>query len=287
MFRLTIAGEDWATPALPNTEDSEAEVWWQENGAVYAHGFTVDGQHVLQLPHIGSFRFRGDEAGVVAAPDPSVPPELLLNAYHRWVLPMAFYVRGLEVLHASAVVAGGRVVVLCGVSRVGKSTIAYGLSRRGYLLWADDAVVLEISGPCIRGVPLPFEIRLRAASISFFHAERADSSICPRQDSVDHAGGHPVSIAAVFVLSRTPDKDDGLALKAVRCSSAEAFPAMLAHACWFSLKNAERKRRMVEHYLAVAARLPVFEIRFPTGLERLGAILDVIEDTVHTVLSGS
>lgn len=286
MLQLTIAGADSVTPAPPDTDDSEVEVWRQEDGAVYVYSITVDGQHVLQLPHIGRFHFGGDEERVTVVPDPSVLPESLLDAYRRCVLPMALYARGRAMLHASAVVVGHRVVVLCGVSRAGKSTIAYGLSRRGYALWADDAVALDVSGSWIRCIPLPFEIHLRAASASFFHAEPAGSQIRSSRDSGNHSGKQPMSVAAVFVLGR-PHRDDGLACKTARLSPAQAFPAVLAHAWWFGLKDVERKRRMVEHYLGVAARLPVFEIRFPTGLERLGAILDVIEDTVHTVLSGS
>src|SRR5829696_203522 len=52
----------------------------------------------------------------------------------------------LETLHASAVVAPAGVVAFCARSATGKSTLAASLHRRGYDLWADDAVVWTPAG---------------------------------------------------------------------------------------------------------------------------------------------
>ncbi len=60
-----------------------------------------------------------------------------------------------------------------------------------------------------------------------------------------------------------------------------AFAAVLANACCFSLREEERKRRMMHHYLELTARVPVWEVRFRPGLERLPAILDGIERAVR------
>jgi hypothetical protein len=46
------------------------------------------------------------------------------------------------------------------------------------------------------------------------------------------------------------------------------------------MRDVERKRLMVERYLGLSARLPVFEIRFRPGLDVLPAILDRIEQRV-------
>ena len=48
-------------------------------------------------------------------------------------------------------------------------------------------------------------------------------------------------------------------------------------------QDAERKRRMINHYLELVAKVPVFEVSFPSGLENLPATLDAIE----TVLAES
>jgi hypothetical protein len=62
------------------------------------------------------------------------------------VLPFAAAVRGLEVLHAGAVVIGGRALLLLGASGAGKTTLALALRQLGAGFLADDAVALERSG---------------------------------------------------------------------------------------------------------------------------------------------
>jgi hypothetical protein len=62
------------------------------------------------------------------------------------VLPFAATVRGLEVLHAGAVVIGGRALLLLGASGAGKTTLALALTQLGAGFLADDAVALERAG---------------------------------------------------------------------------------------------------------------------------------------------
>jgi hypothetical protein len=62
------------------------------------------------------------------------------------VLPFAATVRGLEVLHAGAVVIGGRALLLLGPSGAGKTTLALALTQLGAGFLADDAVALESAG---------------------------------------------------------------------------------------------------------------------------------------------
>jgi hypothetical protein len=56
-----------------------------------------------------------------------------------------------------------------------------------------------------------------------------------------------------------------------------ALTALLAHACAFNLADLDRKRRMVAQYLALAARVPVFEAVLQPGLEPLSELLDQLE----------
>lgn len=52
--------------------------------------------------------------------------------------------RRLLVLHGSAVEVGGESVVFCGPSGIGKSTLAAGFHKRGYLFLADDLCAVAI-----------------------------------------------------------------------------------------------------------------------------------------------
>jgi hypothetical protein len=278
MLKLTIARADAANPEPPDVAGSDVEVWRDHDGTVLAYGHIVDGLHRMYLPGLASFCFGQDVEGVTALPHWPVREDLILDAYYRTVLPMALQVRGLEVLHASAVLTPRGVVALCAVSGTGKSTVAFGLSQRGWPLWADDAVAFETSEPGARAIPLPFGTRLRPGAAAFFGQDTAVTRPRP------HSGeGQRVPLAALLVLNRTHDGSDGAAVRIRQLSSAQAFVDVLAHAYCFSLQDLKRKQSMMHHYLDLVARVPVFEIRLRSGLETLPASLTDIGRLISSV----
>ena len=60
-------------------------------------------------------------------------------------------------------------------------------------------------------------------------------------------------------------------------TSSTAFRSLLTHAYCFDPDESERKRRMVEAYLSLTQRVPVFRIGVTAGLEHLPKLLDAIE----------
>src|SRR5919106_5320553 len=136
------------------------------------------------------------------APEVEVWRDSILDAYYRSVLPMALQAQGAEVLHASAVLTPRGVLALCARSGTGKSTLAYGLSRRGYPLRADDAVAFENSGAQINVRPLPFSIRLRPDAAAFFDQAHVPLSLALMPDSVTQVEERLTPLAALIVLER-------------------------------------------------------------------------------------
>lgn len=226
----------------------------------------------MDVPGVASFGFAIPTESVMAVPHPPTRPELIRVTYERSVLPLVLQAGGAEVLHASAVYMREGVVALCGDSGVGKSTTAMALSRRGHPLWADDVVALDLTGRHPEVMPLSFELRLRAEAASFF-GEKPGATRRLRPSGTPGNGAEPARLVALCVLSR----DDDLGGIAVERLGAAAIPALLTHAYCFSLQQALFKRRMMEHYLELVGRVPVFAVRFRPGLERLPAIADVIE----------
>jgi len=167
------------------------------------------------------------------------------------------------------------VIALCGLAETGKSTIAFGLNRRGYPLWADDTVAFEVSGCCASAVSLPFSMRLRPPSAALFEV---DSNRAPVAQHDIPPGAKTVPLAAVCVLRRS----DGVTpVAARRLGLTEAFAALLDHSCCFTPQDEERKRRVIHNYLDLAAGTPTFDICFKPGLENLPAILDTIEELLR------
>jgi hypothetical protein len=273
-LKVVTAGR---APLLPDPSDPRVEVWRNHDGSVCAYGHTIDEANWLHLPGVASFQFGDASHEVVAVAEGRCVPAEVADAYQRSALPMAVYTLGLEVLHASAVVAPGGVAAFCAVSETGKSTLAGALGLRGFPLWADDAVAIDVAELPARALRLPFDLRLRPGAEAHFGVEAARRlAASPR--NVDSAAEAP-ALLALFVLDRQPP---GVchAPTAVRLTPPQAFTALLPHAYCFRLAAAERTRRMVENYLDLTSRVPVFRLQFPTGLERLAETVDVVEVTL-------
>jgi hypothetical protein len=273
-LRIERTGTFQSPPA--RTSNTEFEVWRDGEGEVYAYAEDLGDKYCMHLPGLASFRFsnRGEE--VAAAVNNSTNEELVVDAYRRRVLPMALHVSGREVLHASAFRSSAGVIALCADSETGKSTIAAGFQSRGYTLWADDLVAFEISERGSRALSLPFTMRLRASAAALFDSESPRFNLVASDDFTPADDTAP--LVAVCILRR-----DGTGAKPVAVrplSSAQAFAAVLSHAWSFALQDRERKRRMINNYLELVSRVPIFDIAFQPGLDNLPAILDAIEDVL-------
>jgi hypothetical protein len=225
---------------------------------------------------VGSFEFDALAERVTAHPQASVPLAVIEETYARSVLPVVLQSRGTEVLHASAVRAGG-VVAFCGASGIGKSTLAFALSRRGHQLWADDAVAIGLRRPSAIAFSLPFEIRLRPRAVAFFRTARQAAAAVSIPVPRELADQRAAPLAAVLVLSRHDEGADDRSVHIERLQPTAALPALLAHAYCFSLEDPDLKRRMVERYMALAARVPVYALRFRPGFDLLSRVLDQVE----------
>lgn len=250
------------------------ETWRDRAGGVIAYGWRDSEEHVVLFPGVAEFRFDAGAGPVSARAGRGVSAASIRDTYLRSVLPIVLQVRGeCEALHASAVRMAVGIVAFCAVSETGKSTLAGALERQGYPLWADDAVVWNIGGGvAARAVPLPFRSKLREPSRQWLGAANEEFRKAPDEGALQ----------AVFALERAAIARP----EAVALPSSRAFAALLRHAYCFSLGDAARKRRMLERYLALAAEVAVFELRFPAGLEHVPATMREVERTLCLDNSG-
>ena len=251
------------------TMPADAEVVLRDpDGTVCAYGSEHGDGYCVYFPGVADFSFRPGHDEVIAQTCES--SELVDDLFRTAVIPLALQVSGYEVLHASAVRTQAGVAAFCGLSGTGKSTVAYGLSRRGYPLWADDAVVFsaldEGETRCFR---IPFAFHLRDASREYFAAPTPDALAVDDRREVS-------ALTAIVVLERVL----GAPARVERVSIADAVRALLPHAYRFTLTDGDRARRTVESYLDVGARVPVFHARYAPGFVQLPALLDAIENAV-------
>jgi hypothetical protein len=253
--------------AAPDPHPREV-VWRDDDGRVAAYGSSAGSRHLMRMPGVAVFTWRDGSDEVVALPGEADPPsqgaggDELVDAFYRCVLPMAMHTRGLQVLHASAVLGPAGVIALCARSGTGKSTLAYGLNLRpGHLMCADDALGFDPAGPVVQALPLPFTLHLRQDSMAYFRPQPVERGGAPE----------PARLAAVVVMAR--GADDAVR----RLTDTDAFTAVLEHAYCFDLESRPRRRETAERYLDLTARVPVFELRFRAGLDRLPTVLDALE----------
>jgi hypothetical protein len=251
------------------TVPPDAEVVLRDpDGNVQAYGSEDAEGYRVHFPGLAEFSFSPGSDDVIAHVGGS--PELVDDLFRTAVLPLALQVSGYEVLHASAVRTPNGVAAFCGMSGTGKSTVAYGLSRRGYPLWADDAVVFSaVDGGTTHCFRIPFALHLRDASREYFASPAVETGgVDDRRETSE--------LTAIVVLERvvvaTPSVE--------RVSIAAAMRALLPHAYRFTLADRARTKRTVASYLDVAAHVPVFCARYTPGFVQLPALLDAIEHAV-------
>jgi hypothetical protein len=262
--------DDPVTPLDPFAPD--VEPCHDATGDVLAYCRATNGSLRVDMPDLASFSYERGTSHVKVIPHRPLPPGLVLETYHHCVLPLILPALGIEVLHASAVGGAAGVAAFCAPSGTGKSTLAVALARRGYPIWADDAVAVDLGGHVPTAVPLPFTVRLHPDSARLLGSAGAGGTA----PGTSPGYRRRTPLAVLCMLRRAPDATAPVELEQLEAAAASL--AALGHAYCFSVKDAALKRRMIGSYLTIVGQVPAYEIRFRPGPEHLPAVLDAIEE---------
>jgi hypothetical protein len=252
----------------PPCAEAATEVWRDVQGMVCARSSMHDGFTWVDVSGVGLFRFALASRKVTAFPNAGASPDLTHDTYLRVVLPIGLSYCGYEVLHASAVLTEKGVIGFCAASGTGKSTLAAAFCRKGYAVFADDALVLDFdaAAPAVTAVPVPFSLRLKDdAHPPLGPAGRR----CPEASS---------PLAALCVLERGELPVD--APEAIRLSPIEAFSAILPHTYHASLSDSGRKKEILSQHLELVGQVPVFKVTFAADFSFLPRLTHVVEETI-------
>jgi hypothetical protein len=270
---------------VPDASDPSVHVWGDRHGGVRAYSHTVGGRYWMHLAGIASYSFDSLGIEVEAHPERDVSDRLVCDVYRRTVVPMILQVHGYEVLHASAILMRQTVVAFCGISETGKSTLAYGLSRKDECrLWADDALVFRRFGKGFGAVPLPFATRLREGSARYFGEHRPIHSGGSDWDDFDGAIGPLVPVSAICALVRDTEFDTDRVVAVRRLAREESLVYAFTNANCFSFEDSARKKETLELYLAFTSLVPFYEIRFRPGFEHVERVVDDVAGILKQVL---
>lgn len=245
----------WDRQALPAT----LQEWRDVDGHLVARGGKFHGRWFMDWPGLGAFVF-GPAGHVDAHPLRGVEAALVRDIFVRGVLPTVMLGRGLECVHASAVISAGQVIAFSGESGVGKSTLALALAARGFEHWADDTVLLADAPDLPLSVSMPFPARVDESG-------RGAISLDPAR----YRKTVP-EVTAPLARIYLPTRDTSLpasALSIVRVPPHVAFERVLPLVHPFELDGTTRDRRTVEHWLSFMRQVPVWELRFAPSLAAL------------------
>jgi hypothetical protein len=200
-------------------------------------------------------------------------------------LASALHLRGIRVIHASAVVVDGCAILVAGISGAGKSTLTTALVANGAPLLADDMAVLA-SGENGISVQSGYP-RLRLCSDATGVAGRPQSGM-PKVfsslvsndkrwlDPAELAGGFcatPVPLGGIYLLA--PRKPEQPAVEILPLPPHRAGLALLGHlygARWLRIP----KPQALNWCADIAGRTPIRIVHAPPGLARISETAEAI-----------
>jgi hypothetical protein len=192
------------------------------------------------------------------------------------LLPLASLLRGLEPLHASAVVVDGRALLLMGASGTGKSSVALHLVARGAAFLADDVAALELRDGAVVAHP-----GARLTSVDRHELERLPAAtgaswarLGVHEDEVrivvEPSAAGAVPVGGVLVLTR-PTSPGELSIEPVA-----GWPELLLGGTFNAyLRAPERLLRQLDVAARLAETVPLRQVTAPEGTGA-GAVAEAI-----------
>jgi hypothetical protein len=251
----------------PAATGSIVHEWRDDRAAVFARAFGRDGRYRLEWRGLGTIAFATGSAQVRLWPAPESSRADVLDGFTRIALPVVLQALGAETLHASAVATPAGALAFCGRSGAGKSTLAYALGRQpDTSQLADDAVVIAMDGARPEVLPLAFRPRLRESARAALRA-----AVAAPMTATD-AARQP--LAGIFLLER--EERAVAPVRVDRLPAHEAFRALLPHAHCFDEGDRRGTARLVEHYLTIVERVPVWRLLYRPDFATLPLVLRAV-----------
>ncbi len=222
------------------------------------------------------------ERGRIIEVDPhdGVDPAGLRSAILGPVFTVLLAQRGLLPLHASAVVIDDKAVAFAARSGAGKSTLALSLLERGHEFLADDVAAFDFAGESIQVLPAFPQLKLEPELLErrgerwkdLPPANPVDGKRLRRVPGSMRRNG--VTLDRIYVLE---DGEEGAVQGPF--SKRDAFLQAMRHGHRAPLlERVLGVPELMRRCSALAEAVPFYRLTRPRALERLGDIVQRIED---------
>ncbi len=193
---------------------------------------------------------------------------------------------GLLPLHASAIVHGGEVTAFLGDSGAGKSTLAACLHRRGHPIVSDDICLLETTPTDLRVIPVAGWLKLWNQSLQYLgespnEQHRVFSTDDKYRLFLAETAYPQLRLARIVFLGRDPDPAAQPTLQPLDTTDALAALMDTVYASYVPALIGQQPRVFRQCARAIQ-QAPAFRLTAPWGLDRLDAVLDLLEQEIRT-----
>ena len=282
------AAGDWSivsgNPASARAEFDQA-IWADEESfSVYASHSRPD-SFLVSFPNCAEFELDFSKRLIGLTEAANATTGTIRHLLADQVVPRIIAHQGRLVLHAAGVLSSKGMVLFLGVGGSGKSTIALSLSKSGYILAGDDAIVVEI-GDEVRAHAVYRSLRLFPDSIAELLDRSARhspvASYSTKRNIEQHgsaASQDATRIEAAFLLDGASGDD----VHIDQMSAGEACITLVEHSFWLDPNDIPHTKLRMSQASAVATQVPTFRLRFPRDYARLPRI----HSAIASILPGS
>jgi hypothetical protein len=267
-------------------EDSQTKRWqacdqerksYEDDGFSECSIFQDDSAHICCKGHF-EFLVSGDGKRVRWRKLKNVPDEVLLTYLVGQVLSFCLLTRGIEPLHATAVVVDGEAIAFLGSSGAGKSSLAAAFVQRGYSLLTDDVLVLQPEGDKLLAYPSLPRLKLMPETADVFFSERRSITMNSFTTKMifplpPQGAGSMVPLRALYVL---PKKNSKHRIGVRTLLGRASFLPLIANTFNDSVVTPARLKQQFAFARKITSAVPIRQLSFPRGLELLPAVADAI-----------
>jgi hypothetical protein len=208
-----------------------------------------------------------------------VPNEVFFTYFLGQVLSYCLLARGIEPLHATAIIVNDNAVAFLGDSGLGKSTLAATFLERGYTLLTDDVLALEFGGKSVWARPGIARVKLNPDTAdAVFGGRRSipmnsftSKMIFPLNDA--QHGNRLVPLQALYVLPHKPSKSRILIR---RLSGRSSFLPIVQNTFNDTVLHPDRLKQQFAVAARLASLIPIKRLSYPKRLDMLSAVADAI-----------
>ena len=260
----------WSIP-FDNEVDQENQPWLQL-GRCY-------GGYYLRFPSMAGFIVSRDQSRIQCCPASDTPQVTVRHLLLDQVMPLVLSRTEPVVLHASGVLTEFGAIAFVGRTGEGKSTLAASFARNGCPMLSDDCLVLRSDCQCWTATATYPGVRLWPSTLdALLYRETPTHDIAHyinkrrvnNCEIVPHSSG-PAALRALFMLCYSEGEPS-----ITRHRPASATMALIAYAYNLDITDTAFLRQQFGTVSDIAAKVPVFELRYPRDFATLGRVRQVI-----------